>query len=171
MGEDKLLIEFQGRTLLQRAVMLMVGLPVCERILVTTAGRLESLALPNGVRAVVNPAPEEGQSGSVRLGVAAATGEWYFFMLADQPLLNRGDLLPLLECAGDRDGRIIYPVINGNPGAPSLFSSRFRPELLALSGDTGGRAVREAHPEACTEFKPERPEHFMDVDSEKEGLL
>ena len=170
MGEDKLLIEYRGKTLLQRAVDLLAGLPTYEKILVTTAERLETILLPRGIRAEVNANPGEGLSGSIRLGLEAASGEWYYFMTADQPGLSVEDLLPLLEYAGhDSDKyKIVYPVINGAPSTPSLFSSCFRAELLALSGDTGGRAVREAHPEACVEVAPERPAHFSDIDNKED---
>ena len=166
MSEDKLLIEYRSKTLLQRAVDLLAGLPAFEKILVTTAERLETILLPQGVRAEVNANPGEGLSGSIRLGLETASGEWYLFMTADQPELTMEDVLPLLGYAGqdsDKD-KIIYPVINGAPCTPALFSSCFRAELLALSGDIGGRAVREAHPEACIEVTPEYPAHFSDID-------
>ena len=167
MGEDKLLIMYRGKTLLQRAVDLLAELPVSERILVTTAERLETVLLPSGVRTEINPNPGEGLSGSIRLGIEAASGDWYLFMTADQPGLTVEDVLPLLGYVGHDKGnnKIVYPVINGDPCTPSLFSSCFRAELLALSGDTGGRAVREAHPEACVGVAPNRPAHFFDIDN------
>jgi len=60
--------------------------------------------------------------------------------------------------------RIMYPVINGKPSAPSLFSASFRTELLAVTGDAGGRLVRDAHPDMCEWFTPECPGNFLDVD-------
>jgi len=168
MGGDKLLIEHGGKTLLQRAADLLSSLPVDEKILVTTRARLDALRLPDGVTVAINAGPEEGQSGSVRLGLEHASGEWYFFMLADQPGLEIADLMELIEYAGLNEGKIVYPAIDGNPCTPALFSSRFRAELLALSGDTGGRAVREAHPEACIEVAPNNPAHYSDVDSKED---
>jgi len=165
MGGDKLLLLYKGKSLLQLAVDLLSGLPVYERILVTTRARLDTVVLPDDVRVVINPRPESGQSGSIRLGVSAALGQWYFFMAADQPGLVAGDLLPLLGCAGCGKDAIVYPVVNGCPCSPTLFSSSFRAELLALSGDVGGRSVRDAHPEACIAVEPERPGNFLDIDN------
>jgi len=164
MGGDKLLIEHGGKTMLQRAADLLSSLPVDEKILVTTRARLDALRLPYGVTVAINARPEEGQSRSVRLGLELASGEWYFFMLADQPGLEIADLRELIEYAGLYEGKIIYPAIDGNPCTPALFSSRFRTELLALSGDVGGRAVRDAHPAACIAVEPMRPELFYDID-------
>jgi len=164
MGEDKLLMQYRGVTMLQRAVDLLAVLHVYEKILVTTKSRLDFITLPPDIVAIINPQPESGQSGSVRLGVTAASGGWYFFMVADQPGLTSSDLRQLIDNTANNEGKIIYPVINGNPSAPVLFPSRFRNELLDLSGDAGGRVLRARHPEACAGFEPKYPERFIDID-------
>jgi molybdenum cofactor cytidylyltransferase len=166
MGEDKLLLRYRGETLLQRAVNLLLELPVYERILVTKEELLFGLVLPPKVRVVINRCPEEGQSESMRLGVLAAAGDWYFFMVADQPKLTPSDLMPLLGCA--KGNRIIYPDINGKPCTPVLFSAGFCAELLVVHGDKGGRAVRAAHPEACLPIRINNPGNFMDIDDEND---
>jgi len=166
MGGDKLCLSYQGETLISRAVNLLSKLPVFEKILVATPERLETLIMPPDIRAVVNPTPDMGISGSLRLGLEPATGDWYFFMTADQPCLTVEDLAPLLEStASGKNNAIIYPVVNGNPCSPSLFSSCYREELLTLSGDSGGRVVRDMHPRACTGFTPKHPKNFLDVDN------
>ena len=170
MGEDKLLLQYRGKTLLQRAVDFLGVLPVYEKIVVTTEARLNDVSLPPGVHAVINQKPEEGQSGSLRLGVSAATGSQYLFLTADQPLLTAEDLQPLLKGAYNNKDSIIYPVINGSPCSPVVFSSHFRDELLSLSGDTGGRTVRSRHPEVCVVILPEHPENFSDIDSPEDYL-
>ena len=167
MGEEKLLLQYQGETLLRRALNLLLALPVYERILVTKEALLPGLALPPGIRTVINPNPEEGQSGSMRLGVLAATGDFYLILAADQPKLCVSDLTPLLACA-QGSNRIVYPEINGEPCTPALFSANFRAELLAVEGDRGGRALRAAQPEACVPVSADRPENFMDIDDEND---
>ncbi len=164
MGSDKLLLSYRGKTLLQRAVDLLDGLRVFEKILVTTPARLTTLALSPGILTVMNERPEAGQSESLRLGVTAATGETYLFLAADQPRLTPQTLRPLLDKAGDRPDKIINPTIGGNPSTPALFPARFRAELLALAGDAGGRSIRAAHPESCLALEAESPEDFMDID-------
>jgi len=166
MGEEKLLLRYRGETLLRRAAALLLGLPVYERILVTKEALLPGFVLPPGIKTVINRCPEEGQSGSMRLGVLAAAGDWYFFIAADQPKLCVSDLTPLLGCA--RGSRIVYPEINGKPCTPVLFSACFRAELLAVHGDQGGRTVRAAHPEACMPIRMNNPENFMDIDDEND---
>jgi len=165
MGEDKLRLPYQGRPMLQHAVDLLSKLQVSERIIVTTKARLDYVEVPQRVLVITNPSPETGQSGSLRLGLEAATGDWYLFMVADQPGLTAEDLQPLLEYAKSNDSRIVFPVIGDKPCTPTLFSRNFRKELLALSGDAGGSAVRLAHSNACVSYVPDYPMHFTDIDS------
>jgi len=165
MGEDKLNLTYHGTPLLQCALDLLEELPVQEKILVTTKARLDMILLPPGVRAVINTCPESGQSGSVRLGLEAASGSSYLFLTADQPRLSAYDLHALIDAANRNSNSIIYPVIGGKPCSPTLFPALFREELLALTGDVGGKMVRDAHPEKCIEVEPEFPGNFHDIDN------
>jgi len=168
MGEDKLLLEYRGKSLLQYSVDLLYDLPVYEKIVVTTKARLDSITLPPGIKVVVNRCPETGQSGSIRLGIEHSTGTHYFFIPADQSRLTTDDLIPLLGSANANPDKIIFPTIGSEPCSPTLFPKRFRGQLLDLSGDTGGRKVRQANPESCHAIKPENPKNFMDIDNMEE---
>lgn len=166
MGEDKLLLPFRGLSLLERAVRLLETLPLHQRIVVSTPERLVRVALPADVAAVVNYRPDLGQSESLRLGIAAADGDAYLFLTADQPLLDAHTVAWLLS-HGDGE-RIVYPVVEGRPASPALFPARFRAELLAQRGDAGGRAVRAAHPEFCRPVPVADPLPFRDIDTREE---
>ena len=161
-GVDKLLLHYNGRPLLSVSIALMDSLPVSEKILVTTAERLKQVPVPDNVHILINPSPRDGLSGSMRLGVKAASGDYYLFLAADQPLLTAADLMPVLDAA--EECRIVYPTAEGKPCTPALFSAFFREELLTCSGDSGGRLVRQAHPEACCAVAAETPGNFVDID-------
>ena len=161
-GTDKLLLDYDGKTLLSRAIALMDSLPVYEKILVTTLGRLNHVSVPDSVRVLINQYPEDGQSGSMHLGLRAASGEYYLFLAADQPLLEAADLKPVLDAA--EKNKIVYPTVEGSPCTPALFSSVFREELLSQSGDSGGRLLRMAYPDACRAVEVGNPKNFVDID-------
>jgi molybdenum cofactor cytidylyltransferase len=164
-GRDKLLLGYEGTSLLRRAVGLLDNLPVYERILVTTQERFEHIN-SQSICTIINPRPEDGQSVSLRLGLNAASGDWYLFLAADQPLLTQACLQPMFELAETNADKIIFPSISGVPCTPTLFPARFREDLLSLTGDTGGRVVRTAYPESCLEYDVKHPECFIDIDSE-----
>jgi len=165
MGEDKLLLSYRGSPMLWQTVNLLSELQVHERILVTTDARLEQIFLPPGIRSYINPIPENGQSGSIRIGIKAATGTHYLFLTADQPRLTITDILPLLEAVKKNPDSIIYPEIDSKPVSPTVFPASFRCDLLALAGDTGGRTIRDANSELCYMIEPEHPDNFIDIDT------
>jgi len=167
-GTDKLFLPYKGKTLLQHAIDLLNNEAFYEKILITTSERLKHVDLPQQVRVITNRNPEIGQSESLRLGVEAATGESYLFLNADQPRLAPKNLRYILESARVNTNKIIFPTVDGNPCTPVLFPAFFRSDLLNLTGDVGGRAVRDAHPEACLPLEVECPKDYHDIDSEED---
>ena len=166
MGEQKLLLPVGGKPMVQHALDLVARFPFARRVLVTTptvAERVET-----GARIVINPAPEAGQSGSVRLGVLAAEpGDRLLFLMGDQPFLDEATLTAIL--AADDGNRIVYPTgADGVPKSPVLFAARFRADLLALTGDEGGRQVRRRYPEACRAVRVLHERVLLDVDTPEE---
>ncbi len=143
MGRDKLLLPLGGETILSRAVNLLLGLPVYERILVTSAERLKTLELPGEIVPVINPSPERGQSESVKLGVAAATGDMYMFLAADQPGLTPAGLQFLLDAAEASPDKIIFPAVRGGP-------------------------VMEKYPDEVLLPEAANPDAFADIDTEND---
>ena len=172
MGSYKLMLEYQGKPILQHSIDLLNELPVYERILVTSEVRVNRVVIyPNIVR-VINTQPEKGLSTSIKLGVEAATGTHLLFLSADQPKLKVTDMKPILEAANSDPDKIIYPLIDSKPDSPTLFPGSFRMELLNLyktsqkdQNDAGGRIIRDANKHLCLPFEPEKPMNFNDIDT------
>ena len=150
MGRQKLLLELKGKPVVRWSV--EVVLPHVGDCVVVTGqddatvrGALAGLA----VRFAVNPRPQDGQGSSIAIG-AAALKPWTaaaFVALGDQPL-TPGSVIPALLAAQQRGGKAIAaPSYRGTRGTPVLFSSEVFPELRALGGDAGARAVLDARPE------------------------
>lgn len=176
-GGDKLLAQFDGQPLYKR-VMSAVPEETRERTAVVSGdGRILAAAAEAGFRPVENYRPEEGISRSIRLGLEALSGcAGVLFMVGDQPLLRQETARQILDTARANPGHMIAPVrSDGRPGNPCFFPARFFPELMALEGDTGGRRVMKAHPEALISL-PVSDRELADTDTpqalaELEGLL
>ncbi len=115
---------------------------------------------------VVNEDYRDGQSRSVVAGLNAVRGNCSgaMFLVGDQPSLT-ADIINALIAAHTRDGTgICHPSANGVRCNPVIFAERFFPDILALTGDNGARALIDAHPEAVTavEFADDTP--FRDID-------
>ena len=172
MGSDKLLLVYNGKSILQHSVDLLSELPVFERILVTTDVRSAVIALPPEVRVCINSQPERGLSSSIHIGVKNAIGTHYLFLTADQPKRTKADLIPLLEAVQDNPDKILYPVIDAVPCSPTIFPGSFREELLNLYSssqlqqkDTGGRIIRDANKHLSLPIEPANPANFIDIDN------
>lgn len=163
MGDNKLLLPYKGKALLQHAVDLVAALPVHSRCLVSRAETLAGVRVPEDFRVVVNHAPELGQALSLRLGLEAAEGEGFLFFQGDQPLLDADTVLSLLALA--RPDRIVLPRHAGVPGNPVFFPAGLKAELLAVEGDRGGREVRDRHAAACVYLETPSPAPLWDVDT------
>lgn len=87
---------------------------------------------------------EEGQSSSVRAGLASLSQNTTaaVFLLADQPQVSPAVVDALVQAHRETQAPAVVPVYHGGQrGNPVLFDRGVFGELMALSGDVGGRAL------------------------------
>ena len=170
-AENKLLLPFQGTTLLGATVTAVTHSRVGETIVVVghEQERVRKALAGLPVRIVFNPDYREGMSTSIHAGVRACSPDTRGLMicLSDMPRVGSADLNRLIDRfeGADQDA-IVLPTFSGQRGNPVLFSCRFRPEVLAVRGPTGGcKSVVKAHPEAVIEVPLERDNVLQDIDT------
>lgn len=163
MGQNKLLLDYRGKPVLLHVLELIASIRFKRHVLVTTRETADAVEIPKGFTVVLNEDPESGQALSVRMGVEAAARGYYMFLAGDMPLLERACIERLLSEA--QKDRIVVPVAGGKPLGPCIFPENLRGELLSLNGDSGGRTVRDAHPESCKYVEFQNPRAFFDVDT------
>ena len=133
----KSLIQLQGQTLIHRHLQTLHAVGI-DDIVVVTGYYFEAIeaALPEQTITIVrNPTPEEGQQLSVRLGLTALSNDCdlILVMLADQPLLNRDDVLELISAYKHRPTNklVVLPEVHGQRGNPVCFSAELIYSMLA----------------------------------------
>jgi molybdenum cofactor cytidylyltransferase len=149
-GADKLLEQVDGVPLIARSLTRAVatGHDVIVALRADRPGRLRAIAgLP--VRRVEVAEAAEGMGASLRAAVAVAPeGAPLMVLLADMPEIGTEDLRTLLDAFAAEGGErtVRATAADGTPGHPVVFPARLRGDLLALSGDAGGREIlrREA---------------------------
>lgn len=160
MGRQKLLLDLDGKPVVRwsvEAVLPHVGdcVVVTGRDDALVRAALDGLA----VRFAVNPRPQDGQGSSIAVGVAALP-PWTtaaVVVLGDQPR-TPADVVPALLAAQRRRGKaIVAPSYRGVRGTPVLFAADVFPELAALRGDEGARAVVAARPERVETLAVDAP--------------
>jgi molybdenum cofactor cytidylyltransferase len=170
MGRNKLLIDIDGATMVERAVDAALAAQAAP-VIVVLGHQAGDVAARLGGRPIVtveNPDYAQGLSTSLKRGLAAVpeAADGAIICLADMPGIGRQLIDRLISGFNPLEGReIILPVRNGKRGNPVLWSRRFFPELQMIAGDTGARHLIGAYPEYVTEIEAADDAVLIDLDT------
>ncbi len=138
MGENKLLIEFCGRPLLEHVLAVLSASRVDEIVVVVghKPWQLDSILRNRRarLRVVVNEKYEEGMALSFKEGLRTVmSADAVFLVLADQPLLDAEFLNKMIRRLETGSGvSIVSPIYKGKKGHPVLFSKETYRSILDL---------------------------------------
>jgi len=157
-GPVKQLATVDGEPLVRRAARAALGSRARPVIVVTGHAHDAVAAALAGldVAIVHNPAYAEGLSASLKAGLAAvpAEADGAAVLLADMPAIDAAAIDRLVEAFDPARGALVaVATVNGRRGNPVVWSRRFFPELAAVTGDTGGRALIGRDPAAVVEVE------------------
>jgi CTP:molybdopterin cytidylyltransferase MocA len=137
MGRNKLLLEVDGATILDRLLISLKS--VLNEVIVVTGHDPEpirAIAESRGARVVHNPNHEEGMTTSYQAGLRVASADAVFLVLGDQLGLEPGLLLRMIDVMeGDQSALIVSPICEGKRGHPTLFRRPLFSEILGLRGE------------------------------------
>lgn len=143
-GEDKLLVELEGKPLLQHAVDAANASRADEIIVVVghdADAVLASIRLGRA-RAVRNPDHGAGQSTSLRLGIrAASASDAVVILLGDQPRVTARLIDALIARARLTAATAVVSSLDGRRSPPTLLRRELWPALEGISGDVGAREI------------------------------
>jgi molybdenum cofactor cytidylyltransferase len=148
-GGGKLMHRVLGQPLFSYALESALASDLHQVVMV--CGLETAKAAPHDPRLIclVNPRPEKGQAGSLRLGLnrISPDADHVLFMLADQPLITP-ELLNRYVSLAARGAQMVCMGRGDYLGPPALFSRGFFDELDKLEGDQGaGRLLRKYRPD------------------------
>lgn len=177
-GSNKMLAELEGKPLFlhglehleESALALEQGGELKTQILVVSQYEeiLQAAQRQNGsisVRGIYNPDSQEGITASLRLGTEAAGEDWdaCLYFVGDQPYMKPETLTAFVQGFLDSGRGIGCVCCEGKRGNPAAFTSAYRRELLALTGDKGGSQIMKSHPEDIWTMEA-APEELKDID-------
>jgi molybdenum cofactor cytidylyltransferase len=106
---------------------------------------LAALFAAEGLETVVCDAAEQGMGHSLSRGIAAsADADGWLLALADMPFIEAASYQAVVA-ALQNGASLARPSYQGKSGHPVGFASNYLGDLLALTGDQGGKAILEAH--------------------------
>ncbi len=150
MGQAKLLMPVGGRAIVRYVVesVLAGGVDLVWVVTGPDVEPIEAALAGLEVQIAVNPAPEEGQTSSLRAGIAAlpASVDAVLIALGDQPSLAPSIIPALLAARRTSPKLIVAPRYRDGQGNPVLFKREIFPELLRLTGDQGARPIIQKEP-------------------------
>ena len=172
-GSNKLMARIGEKKVYEHMLDKLEKAKGCLRVCVSQYDPILEAAKERGMRPVKNDAPDLGISHSIGLGLKAAIQEVgekldaAMFLVADQPMLRQSTVEELLRAFGGSAKGIAGTRCageDGHRGNPAIFDRKYFRELLALSGDKGGRQVLMDHPDDILWVLAE-PEELMDIDT------
>ncbi len=177
MNEPKQLLQFEGKTLLRRAVETAFQ-SIYKPVVVVLGANFEKMRaeiedLP--VEIVFNKDWQSGLSSSIKIGlehllkiapnIAAA-----MITLADQPFVTAKHLELFAERFDHSNDLIIAAAYNKTHGVPALFASEVFVDFKKLSGDKGAKMIMEKYRERLStiilpeaEFDIDTPQDFANL--------
>ena len=167
---SKPLIRLQGVPLINRQLIALSGAGVDEVVVVTGHARdaIEAQVQSFPVTLAHNADYVQGQQGSVRVGLAALSGNFdaVFIVLADQPLIGSADLTELMAAFKKRpSGNLVVPVVNGQRGNPILLDDVALARILASDTDLACRHLIERQPELVHVHETANTRFITDLDT------
>jgi CTP:molybdopterin cytidylyltransferase MocA len=168
MGSEKALLPFGGVTVLETVLMRLAEAGVMGPIVVLRPQMTEAaapLALRRGARLVVNADPKAEMLDSIRLGLAAITGDPDGILIwpVDCPSVSAGTLRALAhEAARDR---AVIPVYGGRRGHPVLLGAGLLADVAAIGPGQGLSALWRRRPEVLAQVEVADAGVLLDLDT------
>ena len=140
-----------------------------ELVVVTAYDEIEESVKGLPVKVVRNNNQELGASYSIKLGLEACgeigQHDHVMFAVADQPYVQEDELFGFIHMykrSYKGIGCLSYQGVMGNP---VIFQGKFVPELMALTGDVGGKAVVKAHLSEVFQYEADSELSLQDIDT------
>ena len=146
-GRDKLMEEVDGVPLIARAAGIARAATEGAVIVTLPPAPHPRYGALTGVDVATVPVPDaaEGMAASIRAGLAHVPkrAKAVMILLADLPDLTSDDLRAVLRAVEEHPEKKVWRgvTMENQPGHPIVFAAPLFPELAALRGDEGGRAV------------------------------
>ncbi|MEM7348404.1 MAG: selenium cofactor biosynthesis protein YqeC [Chloroflexota bacterium] len=167
-GSPKQLADWQGQTFVERAVDTALASQADLRIIVLGAEVKQSQQRINAqpIQIVINEAWAEGQSTSMKAGLAAVPDSIsaVIFSLVDLPRITPDIIDQLISRHRQTLAPLVWPEFEGKRGNPVLFDKQLFDQLAKIEGDQGGRPIIKAYQAVAERVKVDDNKILQDFD-------
>ena len=175
MGKVKLILPLGNKKLIEWVLQAAKLTPLDKYFLVVRPEDKDIIKIGEkwGAEIVLNPDFRKGMSTSIKkalLKINTQEVQGFFLILGDQPLINPSILFKMILAFTPGKKEIVVPFYKDNRGNPVLFDICWKDELMAVTGDVGGRVLIKAHPEKVKRVNISDETILFDIDQEKDYL-
>ena len=176
-GSNKLLAEVNGKPMYRHLLDILTVMKEeephrFELVVVTAYDEIEEALQGLPLKVVRNHHQELGTSHSIKLGLEACgeigRHDHVMFAVADQPYLQEDELFGFIHMYKRSYKGIGVLCWKGEMGNPVIFQGQFVPELMALTGDVGGKAVVKAHLSEVFQYEADSEMSLRDIHTKGE---
>ena len=176
-GSNKLLAEVNGKPMYRHLLDILTVMKEeephrFELVVVTAYDEIEEALQGLPLKVVRNHHQELGTSHSIKLGLEACgeigRHDHVMFAVADQPYVQEDELFGFIHMYKRSYKGIGVLCWKGEMGNPVIFQGQFVPELMALTGDVGGKAVVKAHLSEVFQYEADSEMSLRDIDTKGE---
>ena len=170
MGQQKLLLDFQGKPVLSRVLEAVLASQLYEVICVVRELKQIRQKISLGdekLRWLTNEKAHEGQSTSVIAGLKAISpkSEGALILVGDQPLVKTELINSLIDLFNKNPSLIAAPTFQGQTRNPVIFHKELFSDLLKLTGDRGAKGLIEKYKAKAVFLDWDDESPFLDVDT------
>ena len=175
MGKVKLTLPLGNKKLIEWVLQAAKLTPLYKYFLVVRPEDKDIIKIGKawGAEIVLNPDFRKGMSTSIKealLKINTQEAEGFFLILGDQPLITSKIINKLIKSFSPGKGEIVVPYFKDKRGNPVLFDICWKDELMAITGDVGGRVLIKAYPEKVKRVNILDEAILFDIDQEKDYL-
>ncbi len=172
MGTQKLLLPYEGSTMIERVVDNVLGSVIEKAVVVLGAdnARITEIIAHKPVKIILNPKPEKGMLSSVMCGIEAIPEDAnaVLIYLGDQPNIPPAITNAVVKAYNDALSGIVIPVHHHRRGHPLLVDMKYRRDISRLDLEEGLRSLMHLFPEDVLEVDVDEPGILVDIDTRED---
>jgi molybdenum cofactor cytidylyltransferase len=172
MGSPKMLLKFNGRTMIENVIVNVTESKV-DKIMVVLGAYREALAEQIGklpVRYCYNDNYKEGMLSSVQSGFRNLPSDFKAALVfqGDQPLITSNAINKVIDAYLSSEKGIVLPVYKDKRGHPLLIDIKYRDEIVKLSPEKGLNSLAYNFPDDVLEVETTESGILRDFDTFEE---
>lgn len=166
-GSNKLLADFQGKTLIECVLELTGGELFDKRVVLTRSKAVWEICQAQGIEVILHEMPD--RNDAIGLGIRNMQEmDGCIFCPCDQPLLRRESLQKMIDAFQLRQKGMFRLSYGERQGAPVLFSKEYFSELAELPPKSGGSYLVRKYPEMVEKIEASEEYELMDIDTKED---